>query len=175
MSSEEAITAKIEACLQQHRWSAARRWIERALKDAPADHWLHTMLGLTFYEQKDYERALPPTEAALRLQPECPLVLFHYAGTLFMLGRHEEALAVWKRLLAKDVAAVADDECGEGMDWALQLLNDCHFRMARCYQFLGDNEAARLSYLKYLHNRSHGVGSIYHSDKAEKGLAAVSE
>lgn len=175
MTSEDRLTAHIEASLQQRRWSEARRWIQQALEQSPDDHWLWTMLGLTHYEQQDYETALAHTEKAQRLQPDCPLVLFHYAGTLYLLGRYEEALALWRGLLDREVESVAYDSCGEGMDWALQLLNDCHFRMGRCSQFLGDNKAAQLSFLKYLHNRSHGVGSIYEREIAEKHLAEVSD
>lgn len=174
MKKDKDLTSKIEKALKKKDWTQARALLERALHENANDHWVLTMLGLTHYEEKDYETALAYTRKALEIKPECPLVQFHLAGSLFMVNRHEEALRVWGDLLDREVESIALDECGEGMDWALQLLNDCHYRMGRCYQFVGDNHKAQLSYLKYLHNRGHGVGSIYDQRTAEECLAKVS-
>ena len=71
----------------------------------------------------------------------------------------------------RDLEEVAYGECGEGMDWAMQLINDVHYRMGRYFQWKGDDERARASFAKYLHNRSHGVGSIYDRKPVEEYLA----
>ena len=78
---------------------------------------------------------------------------------------------MWTLLLEMDVEKVAYGECGEGMDWALQLLNDVHYRIGRYYQYKGDWANARKSFDKYLHNRENGVGSIYKREDAEVHLA----
>lgn len=166
---------RIASLLDKECWPAARKVILQELEHDPANHWLLTRLSLTFYEQREYKKALSYVKRALALRPDCPLVLWDYAGTLAMLGKTKAALNVYQKLIDRGVESIAYDECGEGLDWAMQLLNDCHYRMARCYEFLGDKKAAQLSYLKYLHNRSHGVGSIYDAKKAEAGLAAVSQ
>jgi hypothetical protein len=73
-----------------------------------------------------------------------------------------------------DVQEVAYGEHGEGTDWALQLLNDVHYRMGGYYQQIGKKELAKESFQKYLHNRAHGVGSIYDLRKAEEYVTQAS-
>jgi tetratricopeptide (TPR) repeat protein len=163
----------IEKLLKQKRWSKARALIQDELVSAPTNHWLWTTLGLTYYEERQYEKALECSKRAVELQPDCALVLWDYAGTLEMCGREEAALAIWILLLDMDVEKVAYGECDEGMDWALQLLNDVHYRMGRYYEWKGKPEQARISYEKYVHNRRHGVGSIYSMKEVEKRLAAL--
>ncbi len=51
-----------------------------------------------------------------------------------MNGREDAALVIWTILRDMDLEEVAYGECGEGMDWALQLLNDVHYRVGRYYQ-----------------------------------------
>lgn len=170
---DERRTAEIESLLATEEWTRARILIRRELKKTPTSHWLITMLGLTYYEERDYKKAITYSKKALRLKPDCPLVLAHHAGTLAMLGRNKKALQVYQGLLDRDLDSLAYDECGEGMDWALQLVNDCHYRMGRCFQSLGNNEAARRSLKKYLHNRAHGVGSIYDRKNAEALLGKL--
>jgi tetratricopeptide (TPR) repeat protein len=163
----------IERLLQQERWSEARSLIQEELVSAPTDHWLWTTLGLTYYEEKQYEKALECSKRAVELAPDCPLVLWDYAGTLEMNGREAAALAIWTLLLDMDLEDVAYGECGEGMDWALQVINDVHYRMGRYFLRKGRKEQARTSFGKYLHNRSHGVGSIYDAKEVEKLLASL--
>ena len=129
-------------------------------------------LSLTFYEQKKYEKALQCSKRAVELQADCPLALWHYAGSLYMTGREDAALAIWTILRDMDLEDVAYGECGEGMDWAMQLINDVHYRIGRYYQWKKDAERACVSFKKYLHNRDHGVGSIYDKKKVMEYLAS---
>lgn len=165
---------EIEQLIEKKHWKRARAAVQEALVFSPTDHWLWMSLGLTYYEEKQYEKALECSKHALELQPDCPLALWHYAGALFMNGQESAALAIWNMLLNKDLEAIADDDCGEGMDWALQLLNDVHYRMGRYYQWAGQTESARASFEKYLHNRGHGVTSIYDEKQVKSQLAQLS-
>jgi hypothetical protein len=90
-----------------------------------------------------------------------------------MAGRESAALAIWTILLDMDLEEIAYGECGEGMDWAMQLVNDVHYRMGRYFQWKGEEKQARASFEKYLHNRAHGVGSIYELKRAEEYLAQL--
>ncbi len=139
----------------------------------PTDQWLWMTLSLTYYEQKKYEKALQFAKLAVEFEPTCPLALWHYAGALYMSGREDAALTIWTVLLGMDLEEVAYGECAEGMDWALQLINDIHCRVGRYYQWKQDPERARVWFEKYLHNRSHGVGSIYDKKQAEEYLALL--
>ncbi len=165
---------EIERLIEQKSWSKARALIQEELVSAPTDHWLWMTLSLTYYEQKRYDKALQCSKRAVELQPECPLALWHYAGSLSLSGRGPAALAIWTILLDTNPEKIAYDECGEGMDRALQLLNDVHYRMGRYFQSEGKDEQARASFKKYLHNRAHGVGSIYDETRVKRYLAKLS-
>jgi len=164
---------EIEQLVEKKHWKKARAAIQEELVFSPADHWLWMTLGSTYYEEKQYEKSLECSKHALELQPDCSLALWHYAGALFMSGREASALAIWTILLNKDLEEVAYGDCGEGMDWALQLLNDVHYRMGRYYQWAGNKDLARTSFEKYLHNREHGVTSIYDDEQVKKQLARL--
>jgi len=90
-----------------------------------------------------------------------------------MCSQEDSALAIWTILLGMELEDVAYGECAEGMDWAMQLINDVHYRMGKYYQWKENPEQACVSFKKYLHNRAHGVGSIYDKQKVEKYLAEL--
>jgi tetratricopeptide (TPR) repeat protein len=163
----------IAELLDKKKWSAARRRITDELLSAPTNHWLWMQLSVTYYEQKNYDKALLCSRRAVELSPDCALALWHYASDLAMSDHEQAALAIWIILLDMDLETIAYGEGGEGMDWALQLINDVHFRMGRLYQHRGQIEPARVSFEKYLHNRGHGVGSIYDAAIARKCLASL--
>jgi tetratricopeptide (TPR) repeat protein len=169
----EALTS-IEHCLAEKNWKAARALIQDELLFQPMDHWLWIHLGLTYHEEQEYEKAVQCGKRAVQLAPNCPLALWHYAGSLEMAGEGAFALPIWIMLLSMDIEEVAYGDHGEGMDWALQLLNDVHYRMGRYYERRGQKALATESFQKYLHNRAHSVGSIYDVSKAEESLSTVS-
>ena len=80
------MASKIERLIEAEDWPAARRAIRAELRSDPENHWLLTRLGLTYYEEKDYKQALEWSRRAVGEAPNCPLVLWDYAGTLQMLG-----------------------------------------------------------------------------------------
>jgi hypothetical protein len=63
------MASKIEKLIEAEDWPTARRAIRVELRSAPKNHWLLTRLGLTYYEEKDYKRAL---ECELRALAEAP-------------------------------------------------------------------------------------------------------
>jgi tetratricopeptide (TPR) repeat protein len=163
----------IERLLNAEKWPQAQALLHRALIHAPTDHYWWMMLSETYYEQFEYETALECSKRAVELAPQCPLALWHYAGCLSMTGQERAALAVWALLLNRDLDEVAHGECGEGMKWAMQLLNDVHYRMGFIHYFLSEDAQARISFEKYLYNRSRGVGSIYDAEEVKKHLAEL--
>jgi len=166
--------SEIEQSIERKHWKKAHALVQEKLVSAPMDHWLWLTLSLTYYEQKEYEKALEASRRAVQLEPDCPLALWHFAGSLYMTGHESSALVVWTMLLDMDIEKVAYGEHGEGMDWALQLINDVHFRMGRYFHWKGQDQLAAESFKKYLHNRKHGVTSLYDAKKAEEYLAEVS-
>lgn len=165
--------SEIQKYLDHHHWKKAQALIKQELLFQPTDHWLWFSLSSACYEQKDYEMALKASRRAVELAPECPLALWHYAGALYMTGREDAAFAIWMVLLNKDLEELAEGEHGEGMDWALRLVNDVQFRLGLYYHRHGMEELARKSFQNYLHNRKHGVESTYDEQVAEQMLAPL--
>lgn len=93
---ERRASRRIEAAIERGDWLKARRLIRDGLRHRPGDHWLLTRLALTYYEQRQYRRALHYDVKALNVEPYCPLAVWGYAGTLDMLERRKEALKVFR-------------------------------------------------------------------------------
>lgn len=164
------MSVEIEKAISAEEWERARALIEAGLREEPESHWLLARLSLTYYEQQRYADALTYVERALSLAPNCPLVLWDYAGTLEMLGRPAEALAVYERLVERGVEAVAYGECGEGRAWARGLIADCHYRRAGCLETLGRPDEALRELEAHLDLRGPGCRSIYTLASIKKKL-----
>lgn len=134
-----------------------------------------TRLALTYYEQYDYARALEVSERAMEFAPDCPLVLWDYAGALDMLKRPKDALTVFRRLIDRGIDSIAFDECGEGLAWARGLIADCHYRCAHCYLKLGNPTDAIDQFEMHLALRGPGCRSIYPIADVRKELAMARE
>ncbi|MGH9929563.1 MAG: hypothetical protein ACREA9_10065 [Pyrinomonadaceae bacterium] len=121
----------IEALIQAEDWKAARKAIVAALGKEPDSHWLLSRLALTYYEEFNYEKALEIEAQALRLAPDCPLVLWGYAGTLEMLEREREAIKIYSQLIERGARPIAYGECGEGLARARGLIADSFYRIRK--------------------------------------------
>ncbi len=93
---ERRVSRRIEAEMAQQDWLKARRLIREGLRRKPGDHWFLTRLALTYYEQRQYRRALHYDLKALNVEPYCPLAIWGYAGALDMLQRRREALQIYR-------------------------------------------------------------------------------
>jgi tetratricopeptide (TPR) repeat protein len=169
----KSTSRRIEPLISKEDWPAARKLIQEELRRDPDDHWLLDRLSLTYYEERNYAKALEYIEQARQLAPDCPLVLWDYAGTLDMLGRKQEALKVYKRLMTRGLRARAVDECWEGPRWTRSLVNDCRYRIALVYRDMG-KPALALRYLKaYLRERGPATPSIYRLKEVKDRLAQL--
>jgi tetratricopeptide (TPR) repeat protein len=111
------MTRAIEKAIEHENWKRARTLVRAALRREPASHWLIARFALTYYEEHDYERALAFAEKARDIAPHCPLALWELAGSLDMLGRDRDAIAIYRRLIRRGVESIAFDDCGEGLAW----------------------------------------------------------
>ena len=161
---------RVEDLIAQERWADARERIERELETRPDSHWLLTRLSTTYYEERNYSTALSLALRAYGLAPNCPLVLWDLAGTLDALGNKRPAIDIYQRLLSRGVSDVANDECGEGEEWAKSLLADCHYRLAGCYEDLGMWQDAIDHYEQHLGSLDEGVESIYSVEDTESRI-----
>ncbi len=166
--SRSHVGAAINKAISNDEWAGARVLIERELQLQPDSHWLLSRLALTYYEQFEYARALEIEEQAKALAPDCPLVLWGYAGSLEMLDRPNEAIVVYEEIIGRGIQALATDPCGEGYAWACGLFVDSLFRSAKCWRTLGDRERARALIEQSVAKRGVGCESIYTDGEVEK-------
>jgi tetratricopeptide (TPR) repeat protein len=164
---------RINDLFKHEQWAQARKLLQNRLEKEPNDHWLLTRLGTTYYENRDYPKALDLSRRAIRLASECPLVLWDLASTLEMLGDDRGALRAYRGLFARGPQKIAGDECGEGMPWALSLLTDCLYSAAGCLHRIGDRDAAVSCLRQHLELRALGSKSIYSRRDVGKRFAEI--
>lgn len=160
------LSEKINDLFAREKWTEARALIEKEVaKRDEANHWLLTRLATTHYEERQYKKALQLLEQARTLAPDCPLVLWDYAGTLDALGRSKEVIEIYMALLQRDAKTIAEEECGEGLDWAIGLLTDCFYRISVCLKHLHRPQEALRFLGWYAGLATPGVSSIYAEDQ----------
>ncbi|PYP86125.1 MAG: hypothetical protein DMG65_19420 [Candidatus Angelobacter sp. Gp1-AA117] len=174
-SLQERLAARhIEQAIKCNDWEKARLLIRRWLHHEPNDHWLLTRLGLTYYEQRQYKRALHYSLKALQIAPYCPLAVWDYAGTLDMLGREKEALSIFRWLTTWGEETLAHGPCGEGIQAARSLIADCFYRIGTILARQGQRKRAAAAFREHLSRRTPGTRSIYPRSKAMRRYAKVS-
>jgi Tfp pilus assembly protein PilF len=160
----------IESAIEEDDWSTARALIEEGLLADPKNHWLVTRLGLTYYEEHNYELALRYSLTALKIAPTCPLATWDCAGAFDMLNRYSEAIPHYQRMIDAGDQAIAFGDCGEGIEWARCLIADCHFRIADCFRKTNEPVQAIANYECYFKLRKLGWESIYDESIAREHL-----
>jgi len=166
------MSKEIEELIDAENWKGARQLIRAALRKEPDSHWLLTRLGLTCYEERNYEKALFYEAQALRLAPRCPLVLWDYAGTLDMLGQNRKSIAIYRKLIKRG-DKIAYGECGEGMAWARGVVADCLYRIAKCYEEQERPKKALSYYEQHIKRRGPGSRSIYSIGEVKRQMKKV--
>ncbi len=164
---------KIDSLLEKENWPDLRNLLLDLLKEEPDDHWLLTRLGLTYYEEKNYQRSYEISSRALSIAPNCPLVIWDHAGDLDMLGKEHDAIRFYEKLLKRDLDDLAYGECGEGMKSALRLKNDSRYRIAICYYNIGETEKAVKYMEEHLSHRKRGQPSAYTIKEVRKDFETI--
>jgi len=170
MDNRNEVKEILEHFFYVEDWQNARKVLLKELKRSSQDHFLLSRLSTTYYEEYKYQKALEIAEKAFKIAPYCPLVLWDYAGTLSMLDRCDEAIAIWKRLLKRGVERIAYGACSEGIRDAKSLLNDCRYRIGLCYHELGKKSLAIRYIQEHLAHRQPGIPSIYSIREVKKAL-----
>lgn len=162
----------VERLIAREDWVGARKAIRQELRRKPDDHWLISRLALTYYEQRNYAKALELETRALQLAPTCPVALWGFAGTKEMLGDASYALRVYVRLIRRGTVRLAHGPCGEGERWARGLVADCYYRIGRIREAQGDGRRAEAAYSRHLALRR-AAASIYDSEEVRSRLSGL--
>ncbi len=166
---------KIWQLFRKDKYAEAREYILELMKTNPDDHFLLDRLSNTYYEERNYTKALEYVQKALDLAPYCPMVLWDYAGTLDMLDHNEEAIRLYKQLVRRGVSRIARGACSEGLPQARALVNDCRYRLALIYGDKGDFTLAKKYMREHIKHRYHNCTSIYDLREVKKDLKLVLE
>jgi tetratricopeptide (TPR) repeat protein len=154
---------RVNQLILRGQWDEARGLLEKQREKDPANHWVLTQLGVTFYEQGKYEEALELFLASLRIVDDCPLTLWNLAGTFDALGKWQDAIRIYTWLLASEKTP-EEDPCWESQEWADSLKADCVYRLGVCFQELGKAQGAEQYYRQYLALLTQGVEGTYSTD-----------
>jgi tetratricopeptide (TPR) repeat protein len=170
---ERRAARRIEAAIKRGDWLKARLLIRDGLRRKPGDHWFLTRLALTYYEQRQYRRALQYEVKALNVEPYCPLAVWGYAGALDMLEQRKEALQIYRWLISWGEDTLAYGQCGEGIQSARSLIADCFYRIASIQERNGQRKKAIAAYKAHLSRRTQGTRSIYPLREVRESLRAL--
>jgi len=163
----------INKLFKEEKWLEAREFLLEWLKENPDSHWLLTRIATTYYQENKYDIALKYVEQALKIAPQCPLVLWNYAETLYMVDKYVDAANVCNKLIRRGVKNIAYGDCGEGLRWARSLINDCRYGLSLSYASLGKFNMAQKYIKKHIANRNHNTPSVYNLREVKKDLVII--
>jgi tetratricopeptide (TPR) repeat protein len=164
--------SRINDLVMAEKWEEARTLVERELEKEPEDHWLLTQLGETYYEERDYKKALELLLKSREIVADCPLALWHLAGTLDALGYHAGAVRIYAWLLKSSKTAAADP-CWESAAWSDALKTDCVYRIGLCFKHQGLKEKAAYCLRQYLALLARGAAGSYPVEQAMTELRGL--
>lgn len=87
---------------QAKHFVLAEKYLKKSLEVAPKFHSALLDLGHMYSLNEDCKNAVIYLERFISVSPPPPLVLFHYAICLDMVGRYSEALTYYERYIAAD-------------------------------------------------------------------------
>jgi tetratricopeptide (TPR) repeat protein len=88
----ERYAAEGQKALAESRWADAARAYEKLRELSPETAEVHAQLGMIYFQQHDFARAVPTLRRALKLKPGLPNVDILLAMCLSELGQYTEAL-----------------------------------------------------------------------------------
>jgi len=81
-----------QKALAERRWADAARAYEKLRELSPETAEVHAQLGMIYFQQHDFARAVPTLRQALKLSPDLPNVDILLAMCLSELGQYRQAL-----------------------------------------------------------------------------------
>ncbi len=156
--------------IHKDEYKKALSLILKELKKFSENAFLLSCLSETYYHLHEYKKALVASKKANELVQNDPLYIWNYAGDLMMVGRKEEAIRQFMRIVKKGLQTVAFGKGGEGLQWAKSLINDSRCCIGSCYGDLKDYPMAVKWIRSHLRNRRAGIPSIFKAEEAREML-----
>jgi tetratricopeptide (TPR) repeat protein len=117
-----------QKALAERRWDDAARAYEKLRQLSPETAEVHAQLGMIYFQQNAFARAVPPLRKALKLKPGLPNVDVLLAMCLSELGQYDEALPGLQKGF------------GQSTDTALRRVSG--LQLQRSYDGLGQDDKA---------------------------------
>lgn len=156
--------------INKDEYKKALSLILKELKKFSENAFLLSCLSETYYHLHEYKKALAASKKANELVKNDPLYIWNYAGDLMMVGRKEEAIRQFKRIVKKGLQTVAFGKGGEGLQWGKSMINDSRCCIGSCYGELKDYPMAVKWLRSHLRNRRAGIPSIFKAEEAREML-----
>jgi hypothetical protein len=172
--TKRTLSNQINDLFDKCEWEKARRLLERERERDPRSHWVLTQLGVTYYEQREYDEAGRIFLKSLKIVPDCPLTLWNLAGTLDALGKPSDALRIYTWLLRTNKTP-DDDPCWESKEWTDALKTDSVYRIGVCFQHLNDKKKAEDYFRQYLNLMLVGGDGTYSIDDVTRRIRDLNE
>lgn len=162
----------IERLFDAHEWDRARWLLDGELLATPDDHWVHTQIALSWYEDGRHAEAQQAIERALALAPECPSVRWYHGGILHARGQLDEAITVYRAMVEREPLWASRGACGLPVSIARGLVADAWWRLSDVYAARGDRDLAERAFTEYLERLGTGCLGLYTLDVLDKYGAA---
>jgi tetratricopeptide (TPR) repeat protein len=117
-----------QKALAERRWADAARAYEKLRELSPETPEVHAQLGMIYFQQNEFARAVPPLRQALKLKPGLPNVDVLLAMCLSELGQYKEAVPGLQKGF------------GQSADAALRRVSG--LQLQRSYDGLGQDDKA---------------------------------
>src|ERR1022692_656468 len=120
---------EVNSAFDNEDYKTAIKLLKKELKNDPDNHWTLSKLSSAYYESYNYKKAKLISEEALKIMPECPLVLWHYAGPVYMLCEYEKAIKTYKKIIKLSKGDIIMGECWQSPAWTESIVNDSVYRL----------------------------------------------
>ena len=94
-----ALTLRGKLAMAFNQFGIARTAFERAARLAPGSVYAQFMLGFFYYVDNDFTKAIPPLEAAQKLDPLDPRPVLYLAMSHEGLAKPEQAIPLYERAI----------------------------------------------------------------------------
>lgn len=142
-------------------WENAKSELLKFLEIDSQNFWYNSSLSSVYYELRNYPVALKYAKKAFELNPNSPLVLWDYAGVLYMLDQEKKAIEFWEKIISLDDNEIAFELTTEGIKWAKSLKCDSYYRVGQAHYYLEDDNLAKKFLQLHLEKRKRGIKSRY--------------